>query len=331
MLAVSTSVPPPPPPPRRCGSEMRKPRDRFKESDAYSYCNERIDEREKRFFKVMVGDFHERLVIPDKFEQHFRGKFGTTIQLESRSGYTFDAQVAKRHGRLVLQSGWKSFVSAHDLKMGDFLVFKYDSISHLKVLMFDISGCEKIPPNLVAKNAIMGEKRLKNTEILSRNCDPPMKSLPSDKKPLKQKVSSRQRDRRVHSEPSYILPIRTQLTTVQMKKLKRKVQAIRSAVPIYACVMRKSSISGRTRSVNISGEYAALYLPFEDEALVLQRRGKSWEVRCCTAQKGCRNKRLLKGWKGFARENNLKLGDVCLFELVKSSKYTMNVHLIRAR
>ena len=84
-------------------------------------------------------------VIPGKFVKHFGDKIEESITLESLGGYTFDVQVAKNMGRIVLQSRWKSFVSAHDLKKIDFLVFKYDGMYQMKVLIFDPSGCEKVP------------------------------------------------------------------------------------------------------------------------------------------------------------------------------------------
>ncbi|KAL6637453.1 hypothetical protein ACP70R_025025 [Stipagrostis hirtigluma subsp. patula] len=311
--------------------EMRKPRKGCKESDAYHFRNDHTDEHEKQFFKVLMGDFRERLAIPDKFALHFRGRISTSIKLESRSGYTFDVQVAKNLGRLVLQSGWKSFVSAHDLQMGDFLVFKYDGISQLKVVIFDISGCEKVLTYPIPKDAAPGWKMGENTDILSICHDPPMKSLQSDKKTLNQKGSSRLSDRRVQSAPSYILQCRTHLTGTQTKKLKEKVRAIHSAIPIYACVLRKSNISTRSSELIIPKAYADVYLPFVEQTLILQCNGKSWEVRCRIRDSNRRCKRLLKGWKGFARDNKLQLGDLCLFELLKNKKYTMNVHIIRAK
>jgi len=87
-----------------------------------------------------------------------RGKIARSIKLESRSGNTFDVQVAKNSGRVVLQSGWELFVSAHGLKKLDFLVFKYNG-SRMKVLIFDPSGCEKAPPCFSTKNAINGRQR----------------------------------------------------------------------------------------------------------------------------------------------------------------------------
>ncbi|KAL6637583.1 hypothetical protein ACP70R_025155 [Stipagrostis hirtigluma subsp. patula] len=309
---------------------MRKPRKGCKKSDAYYHWNDHTDEQDEHFFKVLMGDFHKRLVIPDKVAPHFRSRIERSIKIESRCGYTFDVQVTENFGRVVLQSGWKSFVGAHDLKMGDFLVFKYDGISRLKVLIFDISGCEKVPSYFLPKNGGPGGERRDTTDILSSCHDPPLKLSPFGKQTLKQKGSSRQReDSGAHSIPGYILQNRTHLTGVQMKKLKDKVRAISSAIPIYACVIRKSSVSGRTRNLNIPREYGDIYLPFEDQTIMLQHDDKSWEVRCRMRGSKRRSKRLLKGWERFSRDNSLQMGDLCLFELLRSKKYTMNVHIIR--
>ena len=131
-------------------------------------------------------------VIPGKFAKHFGDKIEGSITLESLGGYTFDVQVAKNMGRIVLQSGWKSFVSAHDLKKMDFLVFKYDGMSRMKVLIFDPSGCEKVPPCFVTKNAISGGwKREEPIDISSSYANLPMRTPETKKKALKQRDRSR--------------------------------------------------------------------------------------------------------------------------------------------
>ena len=91
----------------------------------------------------------------------------------------------------MLQSGWKSFVSAHDLKKMDFLVFKYDGMSRMKALIFDPSGCEKVPPCFVTKNAISGgRKREEPIDISSSYANLSMRT-PETKKTLKQRDRSR--------------------------------------------------------------------------------------------------------------------------------------------
>ncbi|PAN46106.1 hypothetical protein PAHAL_9G163700 [Panicum hallii] len=283
--------------------------------------------------------------IPDKFVQHIRGRIAKTVKLESRTGCTFDVEVAKSLDKVVLQTGWKAFACAHDLKMWDFLVFKYDGTPRLKVLIFDLSCCEKVLP-CHTRDRGEGEEQIEN----SRSCDDfPMKSPGNKRKAWKQREgcmnantsstslsdssggSMSPEDQKSHSVPSYILPRRTFLTFELKKKLKEKVRAICSKTPIYGCVMKKTSIEGKPQTMDISGEYADVYLPFDDQTLLLQHLGKSWEVRCHIQKSNFPSKRLLKGWKQFARDNNLQVGDLCLFELLENREYTMNVHIIREK
>lgn len=316
---------------------MGKPSERSKQKNA-DYCCDYLEEQGNYFFKILIGDFRERMTIPDAFVKHFRGKLARTLKLESRNGCTFDAKISSNYDELVLQSGWDAFVSAHDLKVGDFLLFKYNGISKLEVLIFDPSGCEKVPSCLVINNT--GQELI---NISSSFDDIPINSPQSERPNQGNKIanissarsppqasgyfSSSEDDMEAHSVPPYILPIGTLLTDVQTKKLDKRVQAIQSRTPIYGCIMNKSSLYARPSSMYISRKYADVYLPFDDETVILKRHGKSWEVRCCTASGN--RKRLRKGWIFFARDNRLKVGDFCLFELLKKKQYTMSVHIIR--
>lgn len=38
---------------------------------------------------------------------------------------------------------------------------------------------------------------------------------------------------------------------------------------------------------------------------------------------------LSSGWKRFAEDNNLKVGDVCIFEFITGSKLTFQIHIFR--
>ncbi|OQU91343.1 putative B3 domain-containing protein Os03g0621600 isoform X4 [Sorghum bicolor] len=291
------------------GAEMSKPGKRSKESNAYFYPDDK-DGKDKYFFKVLVGEFRERLAVPDKFEQHFRGLIGNRVKLESRCGHTFDAEVAKNLGKVVLQTGWKEFVTAHDLNMGDFLVFKCDGTSRLKVFIFDLSCCEKVPPCRVKRNHICGrETREINTETSSTCGDLPLNvTASSSTSPSDSSGDSiSPEDQKSHYVPGYILPRRTYLTCVQMKKLKERVRASTSTIPIYGCIVKKSNLRRGSQAM-------------------------SWDVRCITHKgRPNRGKSLSQGWKQFARDNKLQVGDLCLFELLENTKYTMNVHIIRAK
>jgi hypothetical protein len=96
-------------------------------------------------------------------------------------------------------------------------------------------------------------------------------------------------DDEAHSVLSYMLPQRSSLNSMQKKKLEKRLRAICSQIHIYACVMKKT---------NVSEKYLAM-----SELFVLKFQ------------------RLCKGRPRFAGDNNLQL---CLFELLKTKKYTMN-------
>jgi hypothetical protein len=73
--------------------------------------------------------------------------------------------------------------------------------------------------------------------------------------------------------------------------------------------------------------FAAVYLPSAGQTVVLQHMGKTWNTQM-VIHNG-RRWFLNGGWTKFARDNGLRVGDICLFELKKNErKLTMNVHII---
>ncbi|PUZ37941.1 hypothetical protein GQ55_9G157900 [Panicum hallii var. hallii] len=242
---------------------MSKKRESCKERDIFFDWNHKIDQG-KHFFRIMIGDFVKECL---------------------------DVQVINNQGKVSLGFGWEAFVSSHDLSMGDFLVFKYDRRSHLKVLIFDSSGCEKLSSVLM------------DTDHKSQRKEPV--GMPSP-----------YRDISMKSSPT------------QKQKVKEKVRAIHSEIPIHVCVMTKSNVYGRSRCMNFSRQYADAYLRFEKKELMLQCNGKIWVVPC---SKVGRHIRLWKGWKQLASDNNLQLDDICLLEVQRDKEYTMNVHIICSR
>lgn len=315
--------------------------ERSKKKNA-DYCYDHVEEQDNYFFKVMIGDFRERITIPDAFVKHFVGKLARSIKLESRNGRTFDTQITNNYNKLVIQSGWNAFASAHDLKVGDFLLFKYNGISQLEVLIFDPSGCEKVQSCLVINNT--GQEPI---DISSSFYDVPINSPQSERSNQVNKIvnisssrsppeasgyfSQSEYDLEAHCDfvPPYILPSGILLTDVQTKKLDKRVQAIQSKTPIYGCIMTKSSIYAKPPNLYLSRKYAEIYLPFDNGMVILERHGKNWEVRCRAAS--YKRRKFTNGWKQFARDNSLKVGDFCLFELLKKKQYTMIVHIVRKK
>ncbi|GLJ38042.1 hypothetical protein SUGI_0774490 [Cryptomeria japonica] len=95
------------------------------------------------FFKVMLGDFTERLSIPPAFASQFIYEREEHMVLQGPSGQEWDVQLLGTKTTLEFRHGWENFVHYHGLQLGDFVVFKYISKLCLKVQIFEKSGCEK--------------------------------------------------------------------------------------------------------------------------------------------------------------------------------------------
>ncbi|CAM0875851.1 unnamed protein product [Alopecurus aequalis] len=122
----------------------------------------------------------------------------------------------------------------------------------------------------------------------------------------------------------YITTHKTRLTFVQKEAVKQKVQSIHSETPVVVAVMSKSSVES-TFVVTFPNLYAKEYLGVGLH-FYLRLLDKTWEVRFSDTSG---RKKLCTGWKKFVEDNNLKIGDICLFELLSNQKRTMEVYIIR--
>ncbi|CAA6658198.1 unnamed protein product [Spirodela intermedia] len=102
-------------------------------------------ERRPHFFKVFISDCSsKRLAIPPDFCKHIEPNINRRICLRRPRGSSWSVDLVREEGGGVFfQNGWEEFVSDHDLKTGDFLVFKYGGGPHFIVVVFDPTGCEK--------------------------------------------------------------------------------------------------------------------------------------------------------------------------------------------
>ncbi|XBI22119.1 hypothetical protein VPH35_063174 [Triticum aestivum] len=152
------------------------------------------------------------------------------------------------------------------------------------------------------------------------------------------------------SEPLFILAERASLSPEQNLKCLEKVEEIKFKPPFYVAIMSKSSVCQRgsrcSAKLHFGSQYAATYLVQKFAAglhreknssisLVLQREGKSrsWPTKLqCKYRMGdtCNQMTYLNGWTSFARDNHLRVGDICLFKLMDNEEQlSMMVYIVR--
>ncbi|VAH94406.1 unnamed protein product [Triticum turgidum subsp. durum] len=307
--------------------------------------------------------------IPLRLVSHLKEEAGSAIiKLEAPGGNIYNVRASKHsEDQVVLQSDWDAFVAANHIQLNDLLIFHSKGKTRLKVLALDPSGCEKNSSCFDTKKiSKTGEGSVQITdarpctvEIIDltssdddhteredagrssgrrkqvpgshakawkmASASSPSTKSGSDTHKLKHPISNND-NLQGPSRPPYILARGVTLTGRVEKKVQEKVQAIGSELPIYVAVMTKSCVGGNLFSLEFCAEYAST-LPSRDQTLILELEDKDWHTTLHI--KGSR-KIIYRGWSKFACDNNLQLGDICLFKMAerRTRGLAMRVHFI---
>ncbi|KAL5226361.1 hypothetical protein ABZP36_014626 [Zizania latifolia] len=110
-------------------------------------------ERRPHFFKVLIGDFKQRLKIPPNFCKHIPWEESTKAKslkeasmaatLEGPSGRTWLVVICRTAEGTFFTSGWPKFVQDQALQDLEFVVFRYDGNTHFTAMVFDRTACER--------------------------------------------------------------------------------------------------------------------------------------------------------------------------------------------
>ncbi|XVF17762.1 hypothetical protein REPUB_Repub10bG0151700 [Reevesia pubescens] len=100
--------------------------------------------RNPSFFKVLVGDFVNKLRIPPAFVKNVcKGNVPTNFALESDSGSSWRVRVQRKEDGFFFCGGWSSFAKDHRLETRDFLLFFLLDSSTFDVIVYDRTACPK--------------------------------------------------------------------------------------------------------------------------------------------------------------------------------------------
>uniref|UniRef100_A0A0E0JNF8 TF-B3 domain-containing protein n=1 Tax=Oryza punctata TaxID=4537 RepID=A0A0E0JNF8_ORYPU len=110
-------------------------------------------ERRPHFFKVLVGDFKQRLKIPPNFCKHIPWEESRKAKslkeasmaatLEGPSGRTWLVVIRRTAEGTFFTSGWPKFVQDQALRDLEFVVFRYDGNTRFTAMVFDRTACER--------------------------------------------------------------------------------------------------------------------------------------------------------------------------------------------
>ncbi|KAL6637447.1 hypothetical protein ACP70R_025019 [Stipagrostis hirtigluma subsp. patula] len=312
-----------------------------------------LDNEEKYFLVPVKGDCQHDMTVPEEFVHCFKGEFPGEIKVETRNGYSYPIEVSKYPDKVVFSAGWEAFSKTYNLHMDDSMVFKYNGNSQFHVTIFSQVGCEKASsvvlnsapvPLLATKRRRDGIKTVSRAHNHSETMQ--IQSLPRERETQLHTDSTSQGNKTMFNFPAtspgssvlkdghlqlppqllYRVANKSHLSGNQKKKVEEIVQSIYSGIQIFVIVIGTSNVSGKFQ-LNLPKQYTKTYIGLKERIIFLERGGQRHEAKLHIGQVARFSN---GGWQNFVKANNVEVGDICLFQLLKDGEIlTMNVHIIR--
>ncbi|KAL0844210.1 hypothetical protein Bca101_017456 [Brassica carinata] len=94
------------------------------------------------FFQPLLPGFHTHLSVPIAFfGKHIQGSYDHIKTAKLRTNASDKTWLVKVDG-LKLTDGWKDFAGAHDLRVGDIIIFRHEGDMVFHVTPFGSSCCD---------------------------------------------------------------------------------------------------------------------------------------------------------------------------------------------
>ncbi|KAM6564452.1 hypothetical protein CsatB_024450 [Cannabis sativa] len=292
------------------------------------------------FFKIILQQTHlNKLQIPYGFWVKYCGCLPSQVFLKVPCGSIWEVELTKSNdGKVWMEKGWDKFALHFSLSRGNFLVFRYEGDSHFHVIIFDTTNTEIDYPHssnhFEKQNVHIDDDDDDSIQVLDsfpRNpktrdkspipCSRPQKkmrpSVPgkpqsSNTKVMKNGSLSSKVDKSTPKRYQKPLPVYRNTTALERAKL------FESDYPFFAVIMKKSYATGQRNSQHIPRWFARTYICKKQcEASLWVSNGESWSVHYKVIG-GSKAAQFGHGWKAFAVDNSLEVGDICRFELTNS-------------
>ncbi|XP_057991271.1 B3 domain-containing transcription factor VRN1-like isoform X2 [Hevea brasiliensis] len=306
------------------------------------------------FIKIILDDtICSRKLIPRKFVRRYGSDLSSPALLKVPSGDKWKVELVKCDGEIWLKNGWQEFVEHYSLALGSFIIFEYEQNCLFNVIIIDKSASEIDYP-LSIINGDNGKPNLEqefpepeieeNENEFSILCH----SSPSRKTKGKSALPFPQAHKKIKVE-NPTENVNEHFPTGQFEGMSSKKRTLHGAVtrrkPLtaeekanafhrastnfksgnpYFMIAMPPSFHSR---LNIPATAAREYFNKSGAVTLNTVDGKTWSVRY-SYKEYSRNKlsaKLNNGWRKFAKENHLEVGDVCVFELINRIDITLKV------
>ncbi|XP_009115395.1 B3 domain-containing protein REM17 isoform X4 [Brassica rapa] len=231
------------------------------------------------FFQPLLPGFHTYLNIPVAFfSKHVEGSNDHIKTAKLRTDASAKTWLVEMDG-LKLTDGWEDFAVAHDLRIGDIIIFRHEGKMVFHVTAFGPSLCE-----------------FQYTSASSHNIN----DVSDDDHTNKTGNSSGEKRKRVKKNPR----TKEESSSDHSHFVAHVTPSSLSCDRLY--VPKGFAMSNGLD--NMSGK----------EIVLLNEEGKSWNLNITYNESGMHTF-VRPGWRRFCAENGISQGHHCTFELVRKS------------
>ncbi|KAK7857185.1 b3 domain-containing transcription factor vrn1 [Quercus suber] len=237
--------------------------------------------------------------IPKKFISEYGGHLSDMAFLTIPNGTKWKVKLTKSDGEVCFGNGWCEFASSHALALGHLLVFRYEGNSEFSVLIFD---------------AIATEIEYPAAEL--RDCTGEKPPVPLPHKRAKTNPSSFKGSRLEKLK----MPFGVSLTRGESSGSAHGVAGVAETLSLPHGIINYLPSEGFTKDYTTKGSTFTVKLEVVD---------RLWPVKLYIYEGKYTSCVVSAGWVAFARDNTLRLGDVCVFEVIMRDEVVVKVHIFR--
>ncbi|XP_022897097.1 B3 domain-containing protein At3g18960-like [Olea europaea var. sylvestris] len=273
-----------------------------------------------RFFKVILPSttIQHKLRLPNTFVEAYKHELSNVVELTDRIGGIWLVRLEEEEEILWLDRGWDKFFQDQSIEHGYFVLFKYRGNSSFKVHIFDMTATEVHHPLCNSRNFGQTSYRPRNslpereeqsdddsvtipdsvpTELLAR----PLRSVAPNGHVVRSRRDEKRscRGRKRNLGKKAIHNTGTNLLTYPSFTVKMKP----NLTPRWV--------------LYVPAQFARDHLPnFPGHIELHDSDGKRWPVSVNMRHGLVR----YLCWATFAKAKKIKVGDVCVFELIHVNK-----------
>ncbi|KAF8024274.1 LOW QUALITY PROTEIN: hypothetical protein BT93_F1463 [Corymbia citriodora subsp. variegata] len=299
------------------------------------------------------------LNIPYQFSMEHLPESKITIVLRNLKGESWTVNsvpTTRVHTSHTFCGGWMAFVRANGIELEDVCVFELVHKCEMRVHILGAAQggpeCQSVKKALTwldvrnttalhaGRESVSKKRKRKSTKVSSQIVEKVKRMLQeassSDMKKHAGTIKSSSNASKTSNGKSAIIvgastgTARTSQNTDCLSAMlslqeERVARSFASSFPKFVRIMKRFNVSG-SYTLKIPHQFSMDHLPICKTEIVLRNlEGESWTVNSVPDSKGRMLHTFCGGWLSFVRGNGIKIGDICIFELV--GKLEMRVHI----